>query len=298
MQNHNTFVAQAASPACPAEGGLTSACRRGRLRYFLPAILLCLWLLPAPAFAGTACSEEPQTAETVRKAFQLAIKTREALDASGAQVALVARVGQDLSRYNLRYSHMAFVWRDHPQGRWLTVHELNQCGTAESALYNEGLANFFFDDMFAWDALILTPSPELQARIVEELNNRDRITKLHQPHYNMVAYPFSTQYQNSNQWVLEVLADAMSNAPQADRAAAQAWLKQAGYQPKVLRMLALQRLAGRAFRANVAFDDHPSGDRLFGKIEVVSVESVADFIKRRDPQSATQTLSLGKMDNP
>ena len=100
-------------------------------RLILLLILAC-WMLPAAA--GTACSEKIPAPETLQKAFQLAVKTRDALDATGAQVALVARVGQDLSQYNLRFSHMAFVWRDHPQGRWLVMHELNQCGTAASAL--------------------------------------------------------------------------------------------------------------------------------------------------------------------
>ena len=254
--------------------------------------LLCLLLLPLCASAGTACSEKPPTADTIQKAFQLAIKTREALDASGAQVALVGRAGQDLSKYNLRFSHMAFVWRDHPQGRWLAIHELNQCGTAESALYNEGLANFFFDDMFAWDALIVTPSAELQSKIIERLSNPKQLETMHQPRYSMVAYPFSIKYQNSNQWVLEVLADAMRNAKQADRAASQAWLKQNGFEPSVLLIPTMQRLAGRMFKANVAFDDHPNKDRYAGKIEVVSVDSVSHFIRQRDALSASQTLSL------
>lgn len=259
-------------------------------RLFILLISLCVF--STLATAGTACSDKPQSAETMHKAFQLAIKTREALDASGAQVALVGRVGQDLSKYNLRYSHIAFVWRDHPQGRWLAVHELNQCGTAQSALFNEGLANFFFDDMFAWDALIITPSVELQAQIVAQLKNTSALQNLHQPHYNMVAYPFSTQYQNSNQWVLEVLASAMNGTPQASRNNNQQWLKQAGYKPSMLRIPTLQRLGGRMFKANVAFDDHPNGDRYAGKIEVATVDSVADFIKLRDPLSATFDLKL------
>jgi len=255
-------------------------------------MLALLLVMPLTTLAGTACSEKPQTAETMRKAFQLAMQTREKLDASGAQVALVGRVGQDLSDYKLKYSHMAFAWRDHPQGRWLVMHELNQCGTANSALYNEGLANFFYDDMFAWDALIMIPSPELQSHIVARLAEPALLNSVHQPAYNMVAYPFSTRYQNSNQWVLEVIASAMQSEAQTDRNALQDWLKQAGYQPSPLRILALHRLAGRMFRANVAFDDHPGGDRLLGKIEVVSVESVTRFIEKKDPKSIIQTVML------
>lgn len=275
-------------------------------------IFVALCLLSASVQAGTACNEKQQTADTMRKAFQLAVQTRDRLDASGAQVALIARVGQDLSSYRLKYSHVAFAWRDHPQGRWLVMHELNQCGTANSSLYNEGLANFFYDDLFAWDAMIVIPSPALQARLVEELRQPALLKQLHQPRYSMVAYPFSTQYQNSNQWVLEILAAALQqNAGNADaeninsainktqvhqtpldRATAQAWLKQAGYQPGMLRILALHRLAGRMFRANVAFDDHPGTDRLLGKIEVVTVESVTQFVRKQDTLSTMQTVSL------
>ncbi len=276
-----------------------------------PWIFIALYLFSASVQAGTACSEQQQTADTMRKAFMLAVQTRDRLDNSGAQVALIARVGQDLSSYRLKYSHVAFAWRNHPQGRWLVMHELNQCGTANSNLYNEGLANFFYDDLFAWDAMVMIPSPALQARIVEELRQPALLKQLHQPRYSMVAYPFSTQYQNSNQWVLEVLAGALQqnglnqndsnpgntnqdlvSQKQLDRAAAQAWLKQAGYQPGMLRILALHRLAGRMFRANVAFDDHPGADRLLGKIEVVTVESVVQFVHKQDTLSTVQTVIL------
>jgi len=104
--------------------------------------------LAAPAHAGQACTEKAPTPETIRKGLTLALKTRNALDASGAQVALVARVGQDLSRYGVHYSHMAYAWRDHPKGRWFVVHELNKCGTADSDIFDEGLGNFFLDDLF------------------------------------------------------------------------------------------------------------------------------------------------------
>lgn len=258
----------------------------------LLSLLLCSMLHPVFAEAGTACTEKPQSAETVQKAFQLAIKTREALDASGAEVALVGRVGQDLSKYNLRYSHMAFVWRDHPQGRWLAVHELNQCGTANSALFNEGLANFFFDDMFAWDALIVTPSPNMQAKIVALLKNTAYLKHVHEPHYNMVAHPFSTKYQNSNQWVLEILSSAMSEELFTSRSATQTWLKQANFKPSVLRIPTLKRLGGRMFQANVAFDDHPNADRFAGNIAVVTVESVKEFVKQQDSAVQELTVSL------
>ena len=98
----------------------------------------------------------------MRKALTLAQQTRDALDASGAEVGLIARVGQDLSKYHLRYSHFGIVWRDNPAGRWMVTHELNSCGSASSSIYNEGLGNFFLDDMFAYETLVVIPGATWQ----------------------------------------------------------------------------------------------------------------------------------------
>jgi hypothetical protein len=261
------------------------------MRIALSLALTCLALLGGPVQAGQTCSENPPTAETLQKAFRLALKTRDALEASGAEVALIARVGQDLSKYRLRYSHLGFAWRDHPQGRWLVVHELNQCGTAGSDLFNEGLANFFLDDLFAWEALIVMPGEEMQKKIAASLREGNFV-RLHEPSYNMLAYPFSTRYQNSNQWALEVLADAVGPGPLAGRAEAQQWLKTNGYAPTTLEIPAMTRLGGRMFRANIAFDDHPSERRWSGQIDTVTVESVFAFVAARDPASKQVLVRL------
>jgi len=76
----------------------------------------------------------------------------------------------------------------------------------------------------------------VQERIAKQLT-RDRATAMHQPHYSMVAYPWSTKYQNSNQWAIELLAAAL--APEGaitSREMAQAWLKQSGFAPTTLHL--------------------------------------------------------------
>lgn len=236
---------------------------------------------PGLAQAGQTCEEKPATIETFTRGMKLAQKTLAALEATDAQVALIARVGQDLSRQGLRYSHMAYVWRDHPKGRWLVMHELNDCGTAQSALYDEGLANFFFD-VFAHEASVLIPSAGSQAKIAAVLAS-PTARSMHSPRYNMLAYAFSTRYQNSNQWVLETYAASASEFAITDRAQAQQWLKLAGYAPITVHVPAPQRLGARLFRANVEFDDHPFARRAAGQIDTVTVESVMRFVQRVDP---------------
>lgn len=261
------------------------------MRKALLLALACIALACGHARAGQTCSDNPPTAETLQKAFRLALKTRDALEASGAEVAFIGRAGVDLSKYRLRYSHLGFAWRDHPQGRWIVVHELNQCGTASSDLFNDGLANFFLDDLFAWEAMIVAPSEAMQKSIAASLRER-HFLRLHEPSYNMLAYPYSTRYQNSNQWALEVMADAVGPRPLSGRAEAQQWLKANGYAPTTLEIPAMARLGARMFRANIAFDDHPSERRWAGQIDAVTVESVFAFVTARDPASKRVLIRL------
>jgi hypothetical protein len=93
--------------------------------------------------AGTPCEEqEDRREQSFVAAMKLAEDTRSRARTVGRQVALITRVGQDLSRYGQRYSHMAYVWRDHPKGRWTVVHELNQCGTAQLGAVRPGTGQF------------------------------------------------------------------------------------------------------------------------------------------------------------
>ena len=54
--------------------------------------------------------------------------------------------------------------------------------------------------------MLLFPSPENQERVIRALGTALPASMYH-PGYSMVAYPWSTRYQNSNQWLLEVLAE-------------------------------------------------------------------------------------------
>jgi hypothetical protein len=78
----------------------------------------------------------------------------------------------------------------------------------------------------------------------------------------------------------------------SNRSQAQSWLRRSGYQPTLLRLGALERLGGRLFRANVAFDDHPAELRFSGQIYTVTVDSIANFVRRLDPGARTDVLRL------
>jgi hypothetical protein len=253
---------------------------------------LFLLLSAATVFAGQNCIDRPATATELRSALALGSRVRNALEFAGAKTAVIGRIGSDLREYGLRYSHIAFVQRDSATGRWIVVQLLNHCGTADSALFEDGLGNFFLDHPVEYEAVLVIPSPALQARIDSVLTHHIA-DNMHNPRYNMIANAHATQFQNSNQWVLESLALALAWDGQINgRDDAQRYLFASGYRAGVLQIGPGKRLGARIFAANVSFADHPMSAFSSNRFEVVTAESVLSFMKRVDPLSAQQILRL------
>jgi len=241
------------------------------------------WLLAAAALcahAGRPCENTPLAPDAVARGMALALATERALDASGADVVVLARAGQDLSAYGLRYSHLGFAYRDMSSGRpqWRIAHKLNHCGSAEAALYRQGLGDFFLDRPHRYEAAFVVLDRSLQAQLLPLLRDNQRLAQWHTPRYNMLAYPWAQTYQQSNQWAIETLAGAAEPAA-TGRRQAQAWLQLRGYEPTTLHLGALTRLGARATRANIAFDDHPNDKRFSDRIETVTVDSVFAWLQ-------------------
>ncbi|WP_119157515.1 DUF2145 domain-containing protein [Caldimonas tepidiphila] len=245
------------------------------------ALLLAAALLAAAgaARAGQPCEAQPLEVRDVEQAMELAARTAARLDASGARVVVVARVGQDLSRHGLHYSHLRFAYREHDGAPWRVLHKLNHCGTAQAALYRHGLGDFFLDRLHRYEAGVVVLAPGVQQRLLPLLRDNRRAAQWHVARYSMVAYPWAQTYQQSNQWAIETLAGAMEPAA-ATRRQAQAWLQLRDYRPTVLRLGPLTRLGARATAAHVAFDDHPGEKRFADRIETVTVESVFQWLAR------------------
>ncbi len=261
------------------------------LRPWLFAALLGL-TAPIGAIAGTTCEQRQIGPQEIQNAMQMAHKTRQALEASGAQVAILGRVGSNLAEHGLRYSHGGYVLRDHPAGRGTVVPLLNTCADQRSDIFDEGLVNFFLDDLYAFEAAVIVPSKPLQERLARALSG-PLPRALHNPEYNMIANPFNTRYQNSNQWMLEILATAL--APEHStvaRAQAQAVLMQRRFTADPIRIGTLQRLGASITRANVRFDDHDQQSMSRNEFPVVTVRSIARFVDAVDTPVAKIVIPL------
>ena len=264
------------------------------IRLIAIALLAAASLFVQAAYAGRSCEQKPLTADAVVRGMTLAEQTRQALDASGQNLVLLGRVGQDLRKYGVHYSHLAFAYREadgHGGAVWRVLHKLNDCGSDNAAIYRQGLGQFFLSDPFRYEAAFVAPDSAMQAALLPVMTDRQRALAMHRRPYSMVSYAWSDRYQQSNQWVLETMAAAMLPAG-ASRQQAQAWLMMQAYAPAVLHLSALERLGGRVTAANIAFDDHPPAKRYAGQIETVTADSVFRWMQRTRPGTAVVTVGL------
>lgn len=239
-----------------------------------------------PAFAGKNCGESNLLKEEMvlkaSNASQKMIAAANLLSPEGDRVFLIGRIGQNLSEYKLKYSHGAFLVKNN--GNWEVFHELNECSSDKSDMFNEGILNFFLDDLYQYNSIIISFNADTNLALKEILNNKSILKQAHNPHYNLLAYPFSSKYQNSNGWLLEILTRAM--AKQSNRQINSyedfiSYLKELNYQPDLLNIGMFKRLGGRMFKANVAFDDQPFDDRMAGHIRTVTFDGLFQFLKDR-----------------
>ncbi|MGH1357287.1 MAG: DUF2145 domain-containing protein [Burkholderiaceae bacterium] len=246
-----------------------------------------LTLVPVVAQAGQPCEAKSMTLMEMERGLELAVNTAQALDQAKVKVAIIARVGQNLREWGQRYSHIGLVYQPDQahstrgpakRAAWRVVHKLNECGSEKAHLYRQGLADFFSDGLYEWEAAIVPLAPDLAGKVLALLNDKPAIPRMHERAYNMLAYPWSIRYQQSNQWVIETLASSAEPAIR-QRSQAQAWLKFKGFQPDRLKISAFKRLGARVTRANVAFDDHPNALRFSSRIDTTTADSVLRWLR-------------------
>jgi hypothetical protein len=248
-------------------------------------LFLALSLHSFPVFAGQGCEERVAKSDNLVHALSFTSDIIQELNKfapNDNQVVLIGRMGQDLSKYNQKYSHGGYAYKEN--GNWIIKHELNICSSDESALFEEGIGNFFLDDMYKYETIIISFKEPYNTNLLKLLKDNSLATKMHYKKYNLLAYPFSTKYQNSNGWLIETFALSLIDSESRnsiDRQGIQDILKNLSYEPSHLKIGAFIRLGARITKANVAFDDQPFAERMAGNIQVVTFDGIIDFFDQK-----------------
>lgn len=251
---------------------------------FTVVFLLALCASPL-SFAGQDCGERAApTEQALARGLQLGKQVRDQLERSGASMAFVARVGLNLSEFNQHFTHMGVALRDHVRNRWQVVHLFNPCGKSQSEIMTQGLEKFYEVDLFEYEALLVLPTQAHQASLRNAFLNPAKAQALHTPTYNMISHPFDTKFQNSNQWILEMIALGWEEGSEVgDRSQAQAWLRAKTYEPGAIRISNLRRAGAKMFSAHVSFADHTQEEYQNQSYQVVTVDSIIRLLGKLEP---------------
>lgn len=258
--------------------------------YRLPALhrlLLSCWLVllillcsASPAFASGSCSLKEVPVDKIRTGLQASSTLEKWLNSSGAQVAIIARQGQSLAKYGIQFSHAAFAIKDPATHQWTVYHQLNECPRDTSAIYEEGLGMFFMNDPESFLAAAVIPTREVQNKLIHLLKQPSALKAMHDSRYSAVAYPFATENQNSNGWLLELFAQAMSPENVNNRENAQQWLKDHHYQPATIRVSGIKRFMANHLVGNISLNGQPQALLNKGELWINSADETLNFIAK------------------
>jgi len=213
---------------------------------------------------------------------------RDALDAFGHDTVIISRSGLDLSRFHIRYSHAAIMSRN-DAGSWTARQLYYACDEGQPRIFDQGLAGFVGgSDNPALGYISIVGMPAEQASAVQQAaQDRARALGLLGATYSANAYPYSTLYQNCNQWVIELLAISWGNLPDgADtRTRAQTWLKAANYDPRPVHVGSGLLIIAAAVTPLLHLLDHPRNEINTMELKVSLPASIETFVRQRLPGS-------------
>ncbi len=239
----------------------------------------CAMLLAAPAavLADATGPEAIARAAAFSKQIELALAER------GARVAIVFRAGRDRDDLpdGIRYTHGGF-WVYQPL-QSLDGSDMFY-GYAVYHLYagdpsgaNDPRSSFLAQDfpidftlpMHEMEAGVIIPSPALQRRILSVMAS-ENYQALHHENYSLLSNPHDAEYQNSNEFMLDVIASALWET--TDREQLKVNLA-AHFEPARVRLNVFERLFGPLVDRRVEFGDHD------GRVFTTTFGSMARFLE-------------------
>ena len=204
------------------------------------------------------------------------------LAARGARVAIAFRTGRphDKLPRGISYTHGAFwVYRDirTQDGRTLQGYAVYNLYAGDgkawpsdrSRLVQDWPVNFTLGSAVD-DVAVIVPSPEVQRRMLEIIDSPE-YARLHNPAYSLIANPWSDQYQNCNDFMLDVIAEAVWQT--RDKAQIRAD-ERAHFTPTVVQAGGLMRIFGPLVDKRIKTDDQS------GPIRTATYESMSDFMRQ------------------
>lgn len=246
--------------------------------FLLSAAVFFLLFPPSPVYSGSSLAGgkiyfEPEAI------INFAKKVEKTLASKGARVAIIARVGRprDTLPEGISYTHTAIA----VYSQITTADSRKIPGYAIYNLYQRGdepnvsdlLQDYpvdFFSGVEVLEAGLIIPTPDLQQRILEVMAS-PTYKKLHNPHYSVIANPFTLDFQNCTEHTLDVIFAAIygTNDIKVIKADEKAY-----FVPQPVNVNPVKLALGSLFAADVTTSDHP------GAPETATFETIGRFLAK------------------
>jgi hypothetical protein len=268
----------------------------------LAAAVLAAICLTASAAASAGipafCERGKETSAAEQdRVLRFAGAVKRELEASQQRVALIARAGLDLSRFDLLYSHAGVALKDEDNA-WTVRQLYYACDESRPRLFDQGVPGFALgaDAPGQGHVLLIFLDADNAGQLEQAARNKNLALALLAGRYSANAYAFGTRYQNCNQWVAEMLASAWGGIDGQEKARerAQAWLQAQGYAAGPVKLHSRWLMFAGQFVPLVHVDDHPVDDIYAMALRVSVPASIEGFVHRRAPQARRVELCHDK----
>jgi hypothetical protein len=254
------------------------------------ALLCGPWSLCQASALRLCAGPDALSAADKDRLFRFGAIVKAELEQSGASLALIARSGLDLSRFGARYSHAGLTLKSSSNAPWSVRQLYYACDEERPRIYDQGMSGFVLgtdEPAVGYIALVFLPPAAAATLEATALDNRQALQVLN-ARYSANAYPYSLQYQNCNQWVMELLALAWAALPATidARQDAQLWLKARGYAPSVMDVGSRLLMALGNVMPWLHSDDHPEEDLARAVYRVSMPASIEAFVRQEAPTAS------------
>ena len=233
------------------------------------------------SFCCAAGSEQARSTDAaqITKNIHFSKRVERVLAAHRADVAIVARVGRPRKSLPepLRFTHVGiavYSQIETTQGQRLPgyiFYNLYQARTNKltSYLAQDSAVNFFAQ-VVELEAGILIPNGEIQRRLREFVTSA-QYEALHRPEYSVLANPFTLDFQNCTEFVLDTLTAVIYDTP--DERQIKANLR-AHFTPTELKVGKGKLLLAQLFNKAVTLDDRAD------KLRIASFQSIGAYLSK------------------
>ncbi|MFY0637881.1 DUF2145 domain-containing protein [Maricaulis maris] len=245
-------------------------------------IACCLYLfaliVPAQAQGDGHPGRDPIDRVTLQAAAAFSKQVERELAQHGAYIALVFRADEPRADLpdGVRYTHGAF-WvygpvteADGSEGYGYAVYNLypGQAAPTGSHLVQDWPLDFMRGDALG-EVGVIIPSEEMQIRLLDVIAS-DQYDQLHQPAYSPLSNPADLRFQNSAEFLLDIVAAAAWLTD--DRTRIKVNLD-AYFRPTTIAMGWWERLTAGWFDPALRLEDQSGGP-----VRIASYGSIADFM--------------------